>query len=180
MASFNLKSTLITNRDAVPKVLTDPLVSGGAVNAVEGYVQTQGTNDGIDSIYRLLQVPSNARVEAVTFQASGLGTGCTLDVGVYYPTFIPVGAGLSASLASTVINTTFFASAIAASAAVASTNVINQSGSNTIPKQELPLWQALGLTADPEIDLDICVHVAAAVGGVQGYVGLKSLYSYGY
>ncbi|MEO8837541.1 MAG: hypothetical protein ABI351_02385 [Herbaspirillum sp.] len=174
MSTFNILSTVIANRDATPKVLTDAYVAGGNVCNAEGYVQT-GAADGAGSIYRMFSIPSNARVETIKLAADALATGCTLDVGVYYPTYIPVGAGLSASLASTVINTQFFASAVAASNATATTDITNQSTNNTIVKQELPLWSAIGLTSDPGIDLDVCVTVHAAVAA-QGYIGLKGSY----
>lgn len=175
MTTYNIKSTIISNRDATPKVLTDPFVGGGALRSCEGYVQTNGAADGVGSTYRMLQIPSNARVEAVKIAADALGTGCTLSVGVWWPTYIPVGAGLSASVASTVINTAFFASALAASNANALTDITNQSTNNTIVKQELPLWQACGLATDPGIDLDLVVYVAGAVAA-QGYIGLKAAY----
>lgn len=172
MATFNVKSTIITNRDATPKVLIDNYVAAGEKRSCTGYVQTNGAADGVHSLYRMCQVPSNARVDKIMFQADALATGCTMDVGVYWPTFIPVGAGLSASAAATVINTTLFASAIACSAANALTEITNQSTNNTIVKQEQCLWQAAGLASDPGIDLDIVCHVAGAVAA-QGYIGLK-------
>lgn len=175
MTTYNIKSTIISNRDATPKVLTDPFVAGGELRSCEGYVQTNGAADGAGSVYRMLQIPSNARVESVKIAADALGSGCTLDVGVFWPTYIPVGAGLSASNQSLVINTTLFASVLAASAANALTDITNQSTQNTIVKQEQPLWQAAGLASDPGIDLDICVYVAGAVA-TQGYIGLKAAY----
>lgn len=177
MAIYNILSTALTNRDATPKVLSDALLSGGAVKGSYGWVTTKGAADGAGSTYRMCQVPSNCRVRSVDIQTDPLGTGAQVAVGVFYPTFIPVGSGLSASLASTWINTTFFASAFACSNAVSSSNVINSGGSNTIDKQEMPLWEALGLAADPMIDLDIVVEVAAAVAA-QGKVGLNVGYIY--
>ena len=41
----------------------------------------------------------------------------------------------------------------------------NQSGNNTIPNQEISLWQAAGLLADPGVDLDIVATVAGAAIG---------------
>lgn len=175
MSTFNILSTILTNRDATPKVLTDAYVSGGTLKESQGYVQTNsGGADGIGSTYRLCTVPSNSRVSSLDFQSSGLGTSCTLDIGVWYPTFIPVGSGLSAANASAVINTTLFASALACSNAVASTNLVT-TANIAINKQEQPLWQMAGLTSDPEIDLDIVVYVHAAVA-LQGYVGLRARY----
>lgn len=172
MASFNIKSTFITNRDAAPSVLTDSYVAGGLLKSAEGYIQTNGAADGVDSVYRMVSVPSAARVEAVKIAADSLATGCTLDVGVYWPTYIPPGSGLSASVAATAINTTLFCSALNCSAATALTDITNQSTNNTIQTQEKPLWSAAGLASDPGLPLDICVHVAGAVAK-QGYIGLK-------
>ncbi len=175
MSTYLVKSTVITNRDATPKVLTDAYVSGGKVLVSQGYVQTASAADGIATKYILCQVPSSARIEAVKFASDQLGTSCTVDVGVWWPTFIPVGAGLSASVASTVIHTTLFASVLACSNTNALTDITNQSLAYTIALQETPLWNACGLASDPGIDLDIAVYVAAATQ-IQGYVGLKVSY----
>jgi hypothetical protein len=177
MATFNVKSTIISNRDATPKVLTDPYVYGGTGTGCEGYVQTGSAADAASTTYRLCQVPSNARVDTVKMSTDALGTGCTLDVGVWWPTFIPVGAGLTASLASTVINTQLFASALACSNSQAAVDITNQSTNYTIKNQELPLWSAAGLTSDPGIDLDIVAYVHVA-NQIQGYVGLKVYFQF--
>lgn len=173
MAVVNLKSTIITNRDATPKVLTDPQTSGGVMRESQGYITTNN-GDSAGSTYRLNQVPSNARVSSVIMTNEALGAGCTLNVGVYYPTFIPLGAGLTSALASTAISATFFASGTSAAAAGGPTDIVN-SATNTIDKQELPLWQAVGLTADPGIDLDIVAAVAVATAAA-GRLSLKTRY----
>lgn len=175
MTTYNIKSTIITNRDATPKVLTDALLGGGGLMSVIGSVQTFGAADGSGSIYRMVQVPSNARVEAVKIQNDALATSAAVNVGVYWPTYIPVGAGLSAATAATVINTALFASALAVATAAKPTDITNQSGNNTVLLQEQPLWQAAGLPSDPGIDLDICVSVSTAIQA-QGYIGLKVAY----
>jgi hypothetical protein len=175
MTTYNIKSTVISNRDATPKVFTDALVDGGRLCATEGYVQTFGSADGAGSIYRMCPVPSGARVEGVKLQAQAMGSGAAINVGVYYPTYIPIGAGLSSSNASAVINTTLFVSALGMSAATAITDVTNSSGNNTIQNQELPLWSACGLASDPMMDLDICVEVSTAIAA-QAYIGLKVSY----
>lgn len=175
MAVAILKSTTIANRDAVPKVFTDAYVSGGNICSSEGYVQSATATDSIGSIYRLCQVPSNARVESVILQCDAMTSGAA-NIGVYYPTFIPAGtAQLSGVVANQAISASFFAAAQSIATALGPTNVVNQSGTNTIAKQELPLWQALGLTADPGIDLDVCVTLSAALTA-QGYIGLKTSY----
>lgn len=175
MTSYNIKSTVISNRDAVPKVLTDAYVSGGEIKESEGFIQTHGSADAAGSIYRLCMVPSNARLSSLSLQAGALGSGAALDIGVYYPTFIPAGAGLLQSNAGLVINTQLFCSALGCSAATAETNVINSSANNTIPLQEKALWDAAGLASDPGIDLDICASVQTAIAA-QAYIGLKARY----
>lgn len=171
MAVVNLKSTFITNRDAVPAVRTDAFVSGGSKKSAQGWVSA-ANGDSANSIYRLCSVPSNARVDTVKFQCDALGTSAAVHIGVYYPEFIPVGAGLDASNAGAAISDAFFASALAVSSAVALEEVTNQSGSNTIDKQEMPLWEALGLSTDPGIDLDVCVTVDVAIAAA-GKLGVK-------
>ncbi len=175
MAVFNLKSTLITNRDATPKVFTDNIVSGGEYKESEGYVQTGSAADSVGSTYKLCTVPSRARVSSLSIQNGAGGGAAALNVGVFYPTFIPVGAGLSASLAGTAIDADFFAAALSAVAAAGPTEIVNQSGTNTIALQEMSLWQALGLSADPGIDLDIVVSVSTVLAA-QIFIGLKARY----
>lgn len=175
MTTYNILSTVITNRDATPKVLTDAYVAGGSIKGTTGYVQTFGAADAAGTTYRMCSVPSNARIERVMIQNDSLGTSCTVDVGVWWPTFIPVGSGLSTSVASKVINTTLFASVYNCSNVQTITDITNQSGANTQILQETPLWNAAGLASDPGIELDIVVYVAVAIQ-VQGYIGLKVQY----
>ena len=49
-------------------------------------------------------------------------------------------------------------------------NVTNQSGNYTLTKQEQPLWQAAGLTADPGGTLDVVALVTTSLtaGGLLG------------
>lgn len=175
MSTFTVKSTVISNRDASPQVMSDPLVVGGEVLEVTGYVTTYGASDGAGSLYKLLTVPSNARLSSLLLQAGALGSGAALDIGVFWPTYIPVGAGLSASNAGAVINTQLFCSALGCSAATALTDITNSSTNNSIANQELPLWSMAGLTSDPGIDLDIVARVQTAIA-TQGVIGLKARY----
>lgn len=177
MSTF-LKSTLLTNRDATPKVFTDAYLSGGLLEETQGSVKT-GASDTANSYYRLVQVPSNARLSTLQWQSDALGSGCIVDVGVFYPSYIPVGGGnfLASTLSGTIIGTSFFATGLTAPGTNALTEITNQSGNYLIPLQETPLWNVLGLTADPEIDFDIgfVTRVATAAAG---YVGLKARYQY--
>ena len=176
MTTYNILSTAITNRDATPKVLTDSYVIKGDLKGATGYVQTFGAADAAGTTYRMCSIPSNARIDSVRIYNDSLGTSCTVDVGVWWPTFIPLGAGLAVSNASKVINTTLFASVYNCSNVQQTTDITNQSGANTAILQETPLWNAAGLASDPNIDLDIVIYVHVAVQ-VQGYIGLKVIYA---
>lgn len=179
MAVVNLKSTLITNRDATPKVLTDAYLAGGIMEEAQGSVKT-GASDNAASVYRLVQVPSNARVSAIFWQADALGSGCQLDVAVWYPTTLPLGGGnfLASGSSAALISSSIFATALAGSgSAVALTEITNQSLNYTIPLQETPLWNVLGLASDPEIDFDIGFSLRFATASA-GYAGLKVRYQY--
>jgi len=175
MAVVVLKSTVITNRDAVPKVLTDALVAGQDLSEAEGFV-APANGDSAGSTYILHSVPSNARMSSLIMQNSALGAGARVDLGVYYPSFIPKGAGLDAIAPNQVIDADFFANSVDVSAALGPVEYINQSGSNTIAKQEQSLWQAIGLSADPGIDLDIVATVEVAMAAA-GFLGAKSRYA---
>lgn len=178
MSLVNMKSTLLTNRDATPKVLTDAYLSGGILEESQGSIKTNN-GDNAGSQYRLISVESNARVSSLIWQSDSLGSGCILDVAVWYPTAVPQGGAnfLAASLAGTLISSSIFAAGLTAPSANALTEITNQSANYLIPLQETPLWNVLGLTSDPEISFDIGFTLRAATAAA-GYVGLKGRYQY--
>ncbi len=177
MSVYNIKSTIIANRDATPKVLTGPDTSGGQLMESQGCVQTAAAIIDAASKLILCQVPSNSRVTDVIYSAQSLGTSA-LDIAVWYPTYIPRGGAnnLAASVAGTLISSSSFAVNIAGvDTGLAQQNGLGTLTANTIQKQEQPLWQALGLASDPELNLDMGFVVRTATS-VQGYVGLKVRY----
>lgn len=179
MSSF-LKSTLLTNRDATPKVLSDAFLSGGIMEEVQGSVKV-GTSDSANSYYRLISIPSNARISQLYWQSDAIGTsaGSQFDVAVWYPTSIPVGGGnfLAAGSSGAILSSSIFATALTANAATALTEITNQSTNYLIPLQETPLWNVLGMASDPEISLDLGFVVRVATGAA-GYIGLRCRYQY--
>ena len=173
MAVVNLKSVQISNRDSLPKIFTDAFVDAGYAKGTIGSVQT-GAADSVGSVYRLIQVPSNARLSALDFVCDAAGGA--VDIGAYYPTYVPKGDGkLDTVVPGSVINQNFFAAAQSAAAVLKQTSVLNASGYNTISKQEMTLWAALGMAQDPGILLDICLTVTTAMSAA-GFIGLKATY----
>lgn len=172
------KSTLLVNRDATPKVLTDGFLSGGLFGESQGSAKT-GAADAAGTTYRLVSVPSNAKLSSLIWQSDSLGSGCVVDVGVWYPTTLPVGGGafLSQQSAAVLISSSIFATGLTAPAATALTEITNQSLNYLIPLQETPLWNVLGMLSDPEISFDIG-FVARSATAAAGYVGLKARYQF--
>ena len=160
--------------------MSDAFLGGGILSEVVGSVKT-GASDTANSYYRVISVPSNARISQLYWQSEALGSGCIVDVGVWYPSTLPVGGGafLASGSSNALIGTSFFATGLTAPAANALTEITNQSGNYLIPQQETPLWNVLnlGFTADPEIDFDIGFVTRVATASA-GYVGLKARYQY--
>lgn len=180
MALVNLKSTLITNRDATPKVLTDAGISGGDLREAYGWIFT-GSADNAGSQYRLCQVPSNARLVALSMINGALGSGCLIDTAVWYPTTVPLGGAnfLPASSSAALVSSSAFTTGIVGNTAntTPSALIVTTNTTQGPNYQEMPLWQMLGLAADPEIYLDLGFSVRIATA-TAGYVGLRATYSF--
>lgn len=176
MAVVDLKSGSITNFDASPRVAEDAGKGAPArLLMVDDFVTT-ANGDSIDSIYRMVRVPSTAKIKKVRIEHVALGAGCLTDVGVFYANSVgEIGAGKTAGA---VIDRDFFASAYDAAAASVSggVDVTNESGNYTLNEREMPLWEAVGLTSDPGGKFDICLQLTAATAAA-GRVGLKVEYA---
>lgn len=145
MATENVKSSAITNRDATPSVAS--VSQGGVVRRTWGTVEAAAAGD-TGSTYRMCSIPSNAHAIRVVLTTDDLGTTATLDVGIYQTT----------ANGAAVVDADFFASAINAnSAAVAETMVSHESGVYGREDLELPLWEALGMSADTSRNYDVVV-----------------------
>lgn len=164
MVTEALKSTLITNRDATPLVLNSSyLAESNVQQAIAQIACTTAKTTG--STYRMCEVPSNCRLSSVMLACDALGASTTFDVGVYRNT---KDGGAAVSQA-------FFASAVDVSAALAETNITNESGTNTIAKQNKQLWDAVGLTSDPGGTLDIVITTTATIN-TGGNIQIKVSY----
>ncbi len=146
---LTLKSPAITNREATPRVLNNPgRGSGGRVKCAVEYLASVTAALSITSIIRLVEIPSNAIVIRVDFQAGAQGAG-KFDLGLYR----------NNSDGGAVVDADFFASAIDCASAVALADVQTESTVNTMVKQTQPIWQASGLTVDPKTTLDVALTV---------------------
>ncbi|MDB5802681.1 MAG: hypothetical protein JWN73_3 [Betaproteobacteria bacterium] len=177
MAVFNLKSTTITNRDTVPAVINDGRLERGSLKSSVGSVSAGTTDTGgatyaAGSTYVLASLPSTALVRNVLLSCAALTSG-VVSVGVGLPTAKSGGAAFPAAINATA--TALFASAQSVATALSKSNITNQSGNYPLNKQELPLWSAAGLTADPGGLLDIVVLVTTSLTA-GGLIGLEVQY----
>jgi hypothetical protein len=137
-------------------VLNSPQIGGHAILREVCGLVTPAADDTAASIHRFVRVPSNARVSQVLVTCAVATTAAAVDVGVYR-TIEDGGA---------VVNVSFFASAQALSgAALTESDLKNESTTNTLAKQEQPLWQAVGAAADPHCDYDIAWTITTTFNG---------------
>ena len=168
----NLKSTLLTNRDATPKLLTDAGISGGAINESKGVVFT-GATDAAGSTYRLVTMPSDGFVSSLSYYNTALGSGCVVDVAAWYPTSFQSGGGgfLAQSLTTTLISSSTFATALVGNTAHVDWTACMSTLGTTVPDgADFPIWQILGLSADPECNIDLGFTVRTAVATAPGVI----------
>lgn len=172
MSSFNIKSQVLKNRDATPSVLTDAILAKGDVVEVVGCERTSAAIIDAGSQLRMVSVPSSARLSDLHYFAQSLGTSA-LDIAVWYPTAVPATLGVTA--ASLISSSSFAANIAGVDTGIALTDGMGTIAQQSVPKRTQPLWQAVGLTSDPLIDLDLGFTVRTATS-VQGYVGLRARY----
>jgi hypothetical protein len=166
MAVAERKSGQISNRDAVPRIMT----TAAAVAAmIRGFVATVETvsGDSVNSVYRFTRVPSNAVMHTLRVYTDDIGTTGVGDIGLYDTT--DNGGG--------VVDADFFSSAVNMNAgALNGADIIHESAVLDLDKIEKPIWQVLGLANDPKKEYDICVTLTGAADAA-GTIALKGTYA---
>lgn len=147
MGVADTKSTIVTNADASPRTMTPMYLKDGKVRCQAGTVETAAADDA-GSVYRLCRVPSNARIKSLKIGHDDVTNMTTADVGVYR----------TAADGGAVVDVDLFATAKDISSASSGMVDITYQRSNArISDIEKPLWEQLGLSADPNVEYDICV-----------------------
>lgn len=173
MAIVNTKSTAITNRDAVPSVINDGRIEKGALRSSIGSVAV-GAADSATSYYPLATVPSTAMVRGVYATAVTGMTTLAGDIGVYKTT--ANSAGVTTGVVANTSSGAIFAAAQSLASVLNRSDVTNTGTTYGTDKREQPLWQAIGLAADPGGMFDIGIKVTTANTGAAGRVGLEVQY----
>ena len=155
MAVVNRNSTAISNETATPSIANSPPFAAGFVRQVVGSVAA-AADDSATSIGRVLRIPSNACVSAVLLSCADATTAGNIDVGVYQ----------TSENGGAVVDADFFASLFAlTNGPYSNTDITFESGEYTYAEADTPLWQALGLTADPLRDYDIAYTITTTFNG---------------
>jgi hypothetical protein len=151
----NRTSTAIANMTATPKVLNNPARGVGELKEVVGVV-TSAADDASGSVFRFNRIPSNARVSQVLLCAADATTAGAINIGLY-DTAENGGAAVDADL---------FASAVDLTGGPFNNlDVTFESGEYTYAESEKPLWEVLGLSADPCKDYDLVAVVSTTFDG---------------
>lgn len=180
MSVYNIKSRFLANRDSSPSVLTNPGVGQGVMKAVIGVERTspEGISKGAaGSALRLISIPSNARLHSLEYGTADIETSL-LNIAVWYPTELPQGAENSVAAsneAALISSSAFIAGFSGLDGGQIWKDCMGANATPTLVARSYPLWQMLGLSADPGVDLDIGFSVETAVT-TNGYVGLRATY----
>lgn len=151
MAVENLKATPISNADASPVVFNNARVARAALQEAIGTKQASASAS-IGSTYRLCRIPSNARISQVLLSCDAFDTTGAADIGLYNTN------------GGAVVSAAFFGSAVVLTSALKNSDVTFESGTFGVEAVEKPLWEALGLTADPMKQYDVALTLTAANG----------------
>lgn len=147
------KSQIITDLDAVPVVKTNQLEIGGRIRAAFATAELAAMAAGEKC--RMVRIPSRARVVRVLFASDDLGTGGTVDIGLYRTT----------ADGGAVVDADVFASAVDTdTAAVNRTDVTYESAVVAPENAGKALWEQLNLSSDPKVDYDVAITRNAANG----------------
>lgn len=164
MATEALKSGPITNRDATPPVLNNSSADKNRLVEATGHVTTTSSVTS-GSTYTMVTVPSNARISQILVSCAAMAGSSAADLGVYRNT----------ADGGAVVDADFFATAIDLSSALTNSDVTNESATYTVAKQQQPLWQALGVSADPNTTYDIVFTTTATIN-TGAALGIKVRY----
>lgn len=158
MAVANTKSAAITAFDASPPTHVGSHIAAGILRESVGTVETAAADDN-DSIYRMVRLPSNARVTSILLASDAVTGSSDVNVGIWQ----------TAENGGLVVSENIFADAVDLSSATAFTEVLLETTATDIVKCEKRLWELLGLSADPVRDYDLALKAVAAASTAATY-----------
>lgn len=160
----NVDSTLISNRAAFPRVANDPWTNAQVKTTGPGKLEVSTAEDAAD-ILAFCEVKSNAVIHSVLASSDAAITTGAMDIGIYQ----------TADNGGAVVDADFFAAALAVGAGLQLSDATHKSGVYGIGDRDKPLWEALGLTEDPQISYVIAGTVTTDMGAA-GTIVVEALY----
>jgi hypothetical protein len=165
MADSALKSAMITNLDANPVVRgTNGQNAAGTIQVVTGGV-TALDADSTSSTYKLVRFPSMAVIKYVGIM-SRIATAGSGDINIAYSDSLTDGTqpGLRGTIPQlSAANNKLFGAAQSLVLAGVMTEKTFANTYLTNARYEQPIWQVLGLTADPGGFFDIQINITTQV-----------------
>lgn len=154
MAIVDRNSTTIANLIATPPVALSPPRNAAALREVASIITT-AADDTANSIGRFFRVPSNARVSQLLWSSADATTAGVVSVGLYQ----------TAENGGAVVDADLFATLDLAGGPYNNLDITFESGEYTYAESEKPLWEVLGLTADPQREYDVAYTITTTFNG---------------
>ena len=165
MAVANTKSTAVGNADATqPRVMTASYLASGVMKISRGTVEVAAADDN-GSVYRMVRLPSNAIVNRIEVLNDAIAGATGYDVGIYK---VAVDGG------SAVDDDLFASSLDMTSQRLLPLDAMFEA--LDISNIEKRLWELAGLSADPQIEYDIC-YTADTVGSAAGTLAMRVVWT---
>lgn len=164
MAVANTKSNAITNADASPRVPNNPYIEAGIMRVSVGTVETAAADDD-GSVYRMVRIPSNARVHSIRVFCDTITAGTVYDCGLYQ-TAANGGAALDADCYATNVDLS--------TAITVGTEIAFEA--RDIANIEKRVWEDGAVSADPYLEYDICL-TGDTVGSAAGTLSLAVIWT---
>lgn len=164
MAVVTVKSTVITNRDATPKTVNNAHLAQSPIRETSG-VCAIANGDSVNSKYIFCSVPSNAKMSELRVKAPDIGTTTTGHFGLYKTT----------EDGGAVVDADFFKATQSLKDGAIDTDLV-AGNVLSVANHEKRLWDALGLSSDPNIWYDIVLTLDGAADAA-GSVSVQAKYT---
>lgn len=165
MVVDNIKSTVIGNLTSTPPAINKAQLARARVMQSRGLCTLVTAAAEAGSKLRFFTVKSNDLVSQLRLDATSFGTGCTMDLGLYR----------TENDGGAVADVDFFASAIDMATAQRAVDVTREANADNavIGNMEKCIWEALGLTQDPQCEYEVVGTLVgpATVAGTAVLVG---------
>lgn len=166
MAQVDRNSTAIADMVATPRVPVNPSKGApGTLREVAGYV-ANAADDSQNSVHRFCRVPSNARISEILLTTGDASIAGAVNIGLYQ----------TAANGGAVVDADLFATTLALTGGPFHNAQVIDEAQYTAAEQLKPLWEVLGLSADPQREYDVAITISTTYDGAAVGQALKVRY----